>query len=111
MGDKPVIVVINMQNPCVPGEFEPVSDAIVVHSGVTAEAILDLLSGQFEPSGLLPMQLPENMETVEKQFEDTPFDMIPYRDSEGHVYDFGFGMNWNDVIHDRRTERFGRDVD
>ncbi len=46
------------------------------------------------------------MLTVEKQFEDVPFDMTPYKDSIGNTYDFAFGMNWNGVIEDERVEMY-----
>jgi len=46
------------------------------------------------------------MATVEKQAEDVPFDMTSYKDSEGNVYDFGFGMNWNGIIDDERVSRY-----
>jgi len=32
--------------------------------------------------------------------------MIPYQDSEGNTYDFGFGLDWNGVIKDKRTLKF-----
>jgi len=32
--------------------------------------------------------------------------MTTYVDSEGHNYDFGFGMNWNGVIVDQRVTRY-----
>ena len=48
--------------------------------GVQLEAVLDIVSGRFEPSGLLPLQIPENMDTVERQLEDVPFDMMAYTD-------------------------------
>jgi beta-glucosidase len=50
--------------------------------------------------------MPANMKTVEEQKEDVPFDMIPHTDSEGHIYDFGFGMNWKGAIVDKRIERY-----
>jgi beta-glucosidase len=68
--------------------------------------LLDILSGAATPTGLLPIQMPADMKTVEMQKEDVPHDMIPYKDSEGHVYDFGFGMNWKGVIHDSRTMKY-----
>jgi beta-glucosidase len=43
------------------------------------------------------------MKTVELQFEDVPFDMNCYRDSEGNTYDFGFGLNWSGKIADGRA--------
>lgn len=98
MGDKPVIVCIRMHKPAVLAEFEPFVDAIVVDFGVQRNAVYDMISGKAEPSGRLPIQLPRDMETVEKHCEDAPLDMEPYVDSEGHSYDFGYGMNWKGVI-------------
>ena len=106
MGDKPVIVVVRMINPCVLAELEPAADAIVVDFGVQQEAILTILSGKAEPSGLLPVQLPRDMETVEAHCEDRPLDLIPYTDAAGNAYDFGFGLNWSGVIRDSRTARY-----
>ena len=106
MGSKPVIVVLRMHNPTVPAEFEASADSILIDFGVQSQAILDLVSGKAEPSGLLPVQMPANMETVERHCEDLPFDMEPYADSAGHCYDFGFGMNWQGVIADQRTRRY-----
>ena len=109
MGEKPVIVVVRMQNPCVLAELEPAADAILVDFGVQQEAILSILSGNAEPSGLLPVQLPMDMETVEAHCEDVPLDMAPYVDSLGNAYDFGFGLNWSGVIRDSRTMRYPKE--
>jgi len=106
MKGKPVIVSVNMSNPMVFSEFEKMADAIVVNFGVQDQAILDILTGKAEPSGLLPLQMPANMQTVEKQLEDVPHDMQSYKDSEGHIYDFGFGLNWKGVINDARTAKY-----
>lgn len=108
MKDKPVIVILKLSNPTVLAEIEPAVDAILVDFRVQDQAILDVLSGAFEPSGLLPFQMPADMTTVEKQFEDVPFDMTPYRDSEKNSYDFAFGLNWKGVISDERTGRYGK---
>jgi len=109
MGGKPVIVVVRIQNPCVLAELESAADAIVVDFGVQQEAILTILSGNAEPSGLLPVQLPRDMETVEAHCEDAPLDMIPYVDSTGNAYDFGFGLNWSGTIRDSRTMRYPKE--
>ena len=95
-----------MHNSAVLSELEPYADAIICQFGVQQQAILDIVSGRFEPSGLLPIQLPADMETVEAHFEDTPFDMTPYTDSVGNVYDFGFGLNWHGVIKDDRVKKY-----
>ena len=106
MNGKPVLVSVNISNPMVFAEFEKEVDAIVGEFGVQVEALLDIVSGKTEPSGLLPLQMPLNMSTVEKQMEDVPHDMIPYTDSSGNVYDFGFGLNWKGIIKDARTAKY-----
>jgi beta-glucosidase len=106
MNGKPVIVSVSITNPMVFGEFEKEVDAIVGEFGVQLEAQMDIISGKVEPSGLLPLQMPLNMSVVEKQFEDKPHDMMPYKDAQGNVYDFGFGLNWKGVIQDARTKKY-----
>ncbi len=106
MGDKPVIVVIRMNNPCMVSEFEKYADAILVNFGVETKAALTIISGGAEPSALLPVQLPKDMETVEKHCEDNAFDYEPYTDSCGNTYDFGFGLNWAGPIRDGRYDKY-----
>jgi beta-glucosidase len=106
MGGKPVVVIINASRPLVLAEVEPSADAILLCFGIQNRAKLDIISGMFEPQGLLPFQMPADMETVENQCEDVPHDMRPYRDSNSHLYDFAFGLNWEGIISDWRTERY-----
>ena len=106
MGDKPVIVSVRMLNPCVLAELEAAADAILVDFGVQQDALMTLICGGAEPSGLLPVQLPRDMETVEAHCEDKPLDLAPYVDSQGNAYDFGFGLNWSGIITDERTRRY-----
>ena len=106
MQDKPVIVSVTTSNPMVFSEIEPQASAILLNFGVQDQALFDLLTGQAEPSALLPMQLPADMATVERNAEDVPFDLEVYRDAAGHAYDFGFGLNWSGPIQDARTARF-----
>lgn len=106
MHGKPVIVVVSLENPSVFAEFESQVNSILVTFGVQDQAVLDTLVGVNEPSGLLPLQIPANMQTVESQLEDVPRDMQPHVDTEAHKYDFGFGLNWQGVIKDARTEKY-----
>ena len=106
MGSKPVVVLVATERPWVPAEIEPWSDALLFFCGVSNNALLDVVSGAFEPYGLLPCQLPANMETVEAQCEDVPRDMECYVDAAGNAYDFAFGLNWSGVIKDARVKRF-----
>ncbi len=106
MGGKPVVVVLAMERPFVPAEIEPWADALLVFCGVSNNAVLDILSGAAKPYGLLPCQLPADMETVEAQCEDVPRDMTCYRDAEGHVYDFAYGLDFDGVINDSRVKKY-----
>ena len=106
MKAKPVIVSVNISKPMVFSEFETSADAIVATFDVQDQVILDILTGAAEPSALLPLQMPADMITVEKQYEDVPFDMECFTDSEGNIYDFGFGLNWGGVIKDARTDKY-----
>lgn len=109
---KKVIVALDVSNPMVFGEFESEVDAILVGFGgnrsdhLPDKAFLEVITGQAEPSGLLPIQMPADMETVEAQLEDVPRDMKCYVDSEGNTYDFAFGLNWSGVIQDDRTAKY-----
>lgn len=106
MNGKPVIVSMTLSRPAIVAEFEKQVDAIVVNFGVQDQALFDIFSGAAEPSGLLPVQMPANMKTVEEQKEDVPHDMECYVDSEGHKYDFGYGLNWKGIINDARTMKY-----
>lgn len=106
MGSKPVIVQVDVNRPMVMSEFEGVADAILFGFNVQKQAVLDVLSGKNEPTGLLPMQLPADMQTVEEQLEDVTRDMRCHVDSEGNTYDFAFGMNWKGVINDERVAKY-----
>lgn len=106
MGDKPVIVVTNLENPAVVNEFENQVEGLLVHFGISNQALFNIMSGKTEPSGLLPFQMPEDMQTVEKQLEDVAHDMQPHVDEAGNAYDFGYGLNWDGVIRDERVEKY-----
>ncbi|WP_394660494.1 glycoside hydrolase family 3 N-terminal domain-containing protein [uncultured Chryseobacterium sp.] len=106
MNGKPVVVSVTASKPMIFNEFEKHADAILMNFNVSNQAVVDIVTGKYEPSGLLPLQMPADMVTVEKQKEDVPYDMEVHKDSEGHSYDFGYGMNWSGVIKDGRTEKY-----
>lgn len=106
MGEKPVVTIVTLKNPMVMAELEPYTDALLVEYGCVPQAVLDVLAGRFTPEGLLPIQIPADMKTVECQAEDVAFDMECYEDTQGHSYNFGYGMNFDGVIADERTKRY-----
>ncbi len=106
MKGKPVIVSVTAFKPMIFNEFEKDVNGIVLNFGISTQAVLDIISGKTEPSGLLPVQMPADMKTVEEQKEDVPFDLIPHKDTEGNRYDFAYGLNWKGIIKDSRTEKY-----
>lgn len=106
MGKKPVVVLIDVSNPMVFSEIEKDASAILIHFGVQDQALMDIITGGYEPSGLLPFQMPADMKTVEEQSEDVPRDMNCFVDSDGNKYDFGFGLNWKGLINDQRVAKY-----
>ncbi len=103
---RPVIAVVTLNHMAVPAEYEPFTDGILLTFGVENKALFSILSGETEPSGLLPALLPRDMKTVEEHCEDLPFDMACYVDEMGNAYDFGFGLNYHGTIEDERTKRY-----
>lgn len=94
MGDKPVIVCLQIHNPTVVSEFERDVDGMVAHFGVENKVLLEILTGEKAPTGRLPIILPANMDTVEHHQEDVFDDIEPHRDLCGNYYDFGFGLRF-----------------
>ena len=95
MGSKPVIVVETLANPMVVSEFEGEVDALIADFGVSRAAVLDVIFGRFAPKGRLPIQMPKDMDAVERHCEDKPFDLEVHVDECGHAYDFGFGLGYD----------------
>ncbi|MBR1961350.1 MAG: glycoside hydrolase family 3 C-terminal domain-containing protein [Alistipes sp.] len=106
MGKKPVIVAVAAERPMCFHEIEKSADAILIGFEVQNQAFMEIIAGKAEPQGLLPMQMPKDMRTVEENKEDVPFDLKCYKDADGNVYDYAYGLNWSGVIKDWRTERY-----
>ena len=105
-GDVPLVLCVNADRPMVFSEVEPLADAILMGFSAGGDDFLSVLVGAVEPSALLPLQMPANMDTVEANQEDVPRDLECYADSEGNEYDFAFGLNWSGVIDDDRVATY-----
>ena len=103
---KPCVVILDIKQPMCVYEFEPEVDAILVSMSGSTEAACRIVAGLDEPSALLPMQMPKDMDAVEKQLEDVSRDMDVYVDADGNEYDFGFGLNYAGKIDDERTKKY-----
>jgi beta-glucosidase len=91
MRSKPAVIDIYLDRPAVIPELEAEAAALLGSFGASDRALLDVLFGQFAPSGKLPFELPSSMEAVGRQKEDVPYD------SENPLFGFGFGLSYDDV--------------
>jgi|AKYZ01.1.fsa_nt_gi Beta-glucosidase-related glycosidases len=107
--DIPIVVALNANLPTIVNEFESLVDAIVVGFSVSDQALFDIINGKHEPRGLLPMQFPANMDTVEANEEDVAGDLECHLDTEGNTYDVAYGLNWSGIIDDDRVEAYNPD--
>ena len=108
--DAKIILCVQGSTPQCFHEIEPYVDVILwswsQDSPDLTTSYSRILTGEVEPSGLLPCQMPASMEEVEAQYEDVPRDMTAYTDTEGNTYDFCFGLNWSGVIDDDRVATY-----
>ena len=84
----PTIVDIYLSRPAVIPEISAASKGLFATFGASDEALLDVIFGNFNPQGKLPVEMPSSMEAVRKQKEDVPYD------SENPLYKFGFGLSF-----------------
>ena len=73
---KPTLLVINYTNPWVIDEVYNQKTknivGVLATFGTTADALLDIITGKFNPTGLMPFSTPVSDEAVENQKEDVP---------------------------------------
>ena len=74
---KPTVLVINYTNPWVIGEIYNDKSkgnikAVLATFGTTPDALLDVISGKFNPTGKMPFSTPVSDEVVTNQKEDVP---------------------------------------
>ena len=85
---KPTIVALHLDNPLVVPELARDSAALVATFGVSDEALFDVLTGKFAPTGKLPFEMPSSMDAVLGQLEDVP------HDSKAPLFAFGAGLSY-----------------
>jgi beta-glucosidase len=70
---KPTIVAINYTNPWVIQEIDQANtQTILATFGTTQEALLDIVTGKYNPTGKMPFTTPKNMQVVEENKSDVP---------------------------------------
>jgi beta-glucosidase len=92
---KPVILVVNYTNPWVINEVynDKTKNIVGVLAtfGTTSDALLDVITGRFNPSGKMPFSTPVSDLAVENQKEDVP----GYMEGEGYaLFNYDEGLSY-----------------
>lgn len=85
------IAVPQLTRPLVLGNVVDSSDAVLAAYGASDEALLSVVTGEAEPEGRLPFELPSSMEAVAAQLPDVP------NDSEAPLFAYGAGLSYADA--------------
>lgn len=93
---KPTVLVVNYTNPWVIDEVYNEATkgnikGVLATFGTTAEALLDVVTGRFNPSGKMPFTTPVSEEAVKNQKEDVP----GYLEGAGYgLFRYGEGLRY-----------------
>jgi beta-glucosidase len=89
MKTVPTIVDIYLDRAAVIPEIASASKGLFATFGISDKALLEVVFGNFNPQGKLPIEMPSSMSSVNEQLADVPFD------SKNPVYKFGHGLSYN----------------
>ncbi|MBT3384516.1 MAG: glycoside hydrolase family 3 protein [Prolixibacteraceae bacterium] len=90
--EKPTVIVINFSNPWVISEIDTGNaNTILATFGTTTDALLDVLTGKFNPTGKMPFSIPSSTQFVLSNKSDVP----GYLESEGYaLFKFDDGISY-----------------
>ncbi len=89
---KPTILVINYTNPWVIDEIDKGNaKTILATFGTTPEAVMDIVSGAFNPSGKMPFTTPVSVKAVLENQSDVPGFMKP---KSYALFNYGDGLRY-----------------
>jgi beta-glucosidase len=92
MSSKPTIVAINYTSPWVIDEIEAKNlKTVLATFGTTPDAILDIVTGAFKPSGKMPFSTPVSKKAVLENQSDVPGHLKP---KEYALFRFGDGLSY-----------------
>ncbi|TDL74255.1 glycoside hydrolase family 3 protein [Rhodococcus qingshengii] len=106
-----VIISVNFTLPWILGNVEPLADALIAGYDTFIKPQFEVIAGQFQPVGVLPLTLPASDEVIAvdengncKSPNDVPgYDKdkympeglsYAYKDSDGNVYKLGHGLTY-----------------
>jgi beta-glucosidase len=93
----PTVLAINLATAWVMDNVEPQAAAVIGTYDVTAQALIDLIRGRFQPRGKLVMSIPANQAALDNSAVDVPGYLesfnYSYKNAAGDTYIFGFGKS------------------
>ena len=89
---RPTVILVNCSKPWVLSELQgPASQTWLATFGTTLPAVMDVLTGKFNPCGKMPFGLPASQQAVEINKEDVP----SFLEVEGYaLIPYGFGLSY-----------------
>ncbi|GGA61891.1 glycoside hydrolase family 3 protein [Ornithinibacillus halotolerans] len=94
----PTITAIDFSNPWLINKIEPNAQSLIATFGTKTEAIIEMIRGEFNPVGKLPITIPASQEAVNNEAGDVPgYDeapTYPYQDKAGNRYQYNFGLTY-----------------
>ena len=87
----PLVLDVNLERPGIVTPFTEFAGAIVADVGCSDAALVDVLTGQVAPLGVLPFEIPRSMEAVLAAQTDVA------NDTEDPIYPAGAGLRYPDA--------------
>jgi beta-glucosidase len=89
---KPTVIAVNFSNPWVVEEVDaPRAPSFLATFGTTPDALLDVVSGRFSPTGRMPISIPTSKAAVDQNLSDVP----GYLKAGNYaLFKFGDGMGY-----------------
>ena len=85
-----LITVVDLNRPAILKEIDSLSQGLIGVFGVLDETVLDVVFGDFNPSGKLPFDIPSSMKEVEEQKSDVPDDTV------NPTFKYGYGLSYSE---------------
>jgi len=85
-----LITVVDLNRPAILKEIDSLSQGLIGVFGVLDETVLDVVFGDFNPSGKLPFDIPSSMKEVEEQKSDVP------DDTSNPTFKYGYGLSYSE---------------
>jgi beta-glucosidase len=83
-----LITVVDLNRPAILTDIEKLSHGLIGVFGVFDEVVLEIIFGNFNPTGKLPFDIPSSMKEVNDQLSDVP------NDTKNPIFRYGHGLSY-----------------